>query len=138
MDKGNGSKADALNAGINVARYRFVAGVDADAVFARDALLVSMSRVVEDPERIVGVTSYMGIAQDPERVMAYRSVVALWTSALPPLPAPGLRALVRHEPKCLLAPGHDALHVGAFQIWRRDVVEEVGGFSREFTAKTSS
>ena len=49
VDKGNGSKADALNAGINVARYRFVAGVDADAVFARDALLVSMSRVVEDP-----------------------------------------------------------------------------------------
>ena len=48
VDKENGSKADALNAGINVARYRFVVAVDADAVFARDALLVSMSRVVED------------------------------------------------------------------------------------------
>ena len=25
--------------------------------------------------------------------------------------------------------------IGAFQIWRRDVVEEVGGFSREFTCE---
>ena len=136
VDKGNGSKADALNAGINVARYRFVAGVDADAVFARDALLVSMSRVVEDPERIVGVTSYMGIAQDPERVMAYplgRRPVDVRPFLLYQH-QDYVRSFVTNR-NAFSRMGTMLCTIGAFQIWRRDVVEEVGGFSREFTCE---
>jgi cellulose synthase/poly-beta-1,6-N-acetylglucosamine synthase-like glycosyltransferase len=39
IDKENGGKSDALNAGLNMSRYRYVCGVDADTVFAQDALL---------------------------------------------------------------------------------------------------
>ena len=65
VDKENGGKSDALNAGLNVARFRYVCGVDADTVFDREALLKGMRRVVEDPARIIGVTSHLTIAEDP-------------------------------------------------------------------------
>jgi cellulose synthase/poly-beta-1,6-N-acetylglucosamine synthase-like glycosyltransferase len=39
VDKDNGGKADALNAGVNAARYPLVVAVDADTIVARDALL---------------------------------------------------------------------------------------------------
>lgn len=39
VDKENGGKADALNAGVNAARYPLVVAVDADTIVARDALL---------------------------------------------------------------------------------------------------
>ena len=49
IDKENGGKADALNAGINVARFRYVCGVDADAIFYPEALLSGMRLVVRGP-----------------------------------------------------------------------------------------
>ncbi len=49
VDKENGGKADAWNAGLNVARYRYVCGVDADTLFDRKALLKGMRLVVQDP-----------------------------------------------------------------------------------------
>ena len=39
VDKENGGKADSLNAGINVARKEYFAGIDADSMLERDALL---------------------------------------------------------------------------------------------------
>jgi cellulose synthase/poly-beta-1,6-N-acetylglucosamine synthase-like glycosyltransferase len=136
VDKENGGKADALNAGLNVARYRYVCGVDADTVFDRKALLKGMRLVVQDPARIVGVTSHLTIAEDPEKVMS----------------APEGRRPVDRRP--LLAYQHlDYLRaffnnrlawsrlgfmlcsVGAFQIWRRDVLEEVGGYAKDFTCE---
>jgi len=136
VDKENGGKADALNVGLNVARFRYVCGVDADTVFDRNALLKGMRLVVQDPARIVGVTSHLTIARDPEQAMAA---------------PPGKRPIDRSP---LLAYQHlDYLRaffnnrlawsklgfmlcsVGAFQIWRRDVLEEVGGYSRDFTCE---
>lgn len=38
IDKANGGKSDALNAGVNAARFPLCASVDADTVIARDAL----------------------------------------------------------------------------------------------------
>ena len=39
VDKKNGGKADALNAGINISRYPLVCGIDADCIIEKDALL---------------------------------------------------------------------------------------------------
>jgi cellulose synthase/poly-beta-1,6-N-acetylglucosamine synthase-like glycosyltransferase len=39
VDKENGGKADALNAGINLSRYPLFCGIDADCIIEKDALL---------------------------------------------------------------------------------------------------
>src|SRR3989475_9958403 len=50
-----GSKADAVNAGLNAATSPYVCVVDADSVLERDALLRIMLPVVQDPDRVVAV-----------------------------------------------------------------------------------
>src|SRR5207245_11744322 len=50
-----GSKADAVNAGLNAATSPYVCVVDTDSVLERDALLRIMLPVVQDPERVVAV-----------------------------------------------------------------------------------
>jgi cellulose synthase/poly-beta-1,6-N-acetylglucosamine synthase-like glycosyltransferase len=136
VDKANGGKADSWNAGLNVARYRYVCGVDADTVFDRKALLKVMRVAIQDPARIVGVTSQISTARSPETAIAA---------------APGQRAI---EPGPLAVYQHlDFLRAfvnnrlawsrhrfmlcspGGFQIWRRDVLQEVGGYSTAFTCE---
>ena len=49
IDKENGGKADALNAGINAARYPLFCGVDADSILERDSLRRVIEPFMEDP-----------------------------------------------------------------------------------------
>src|SRR6266852_2273714 len=50
-----GSKADAVNAGLNAATSPYVCVVDSDSVLERDALLRIMLPVLADPKRVVAV-----------------------------------------------------------------------------------
>ena len=136
LDKANGGKADALNAGLNSARYRYVCGVDADTVFSPDALLKGMRLVMPDPANIIGVTSHLTIALDPSETMAEppgrrrvpsRNFVAF--QHLDYLRAFFNNRLAWSRLNFMLCA------VGAFQIWRRDVLEEVGGYARGFTCE---
>lgn len=52
VDKENGGKADASNAGINAARYSLVCMVDADSVLERNALYSAAQPFLEDPVTI--------------------------------------------------------------------------------------
>ncbi|HLJ84483.1 MAG TPA: glycosyltransferase [Candidatus Eremiobacteraceae bacterium] len=49
VDKENGGKADALNAGINVSRYPLFCTVDADAILEEDALLHVVRPMLDRP-----------------------------------------------------------------------------------------
>ena len=53
IDKVNGGKADALNAGINVARKEYFAGIDADSVLEPDALLNLAGKFLASEEEVV-------------------------------------------------------------------------------------
>jgi cellulose synthase/poly-beta-1,6-N-acetylglucosamine synthase-like glycosyltransferase len=136
IDKVNGGKADALNAGIDLARYRYVCCVDADTVFYPDALLRGMRLAMHDPARVVGVTSQVALSARPE------------------IEAGASGRQVRIERRPLLAyQTFDYLRafvcarlawsrwnfmlcsVGAFSLWRRDVLLDLGGFSRDFTCE---
>jgi cellulose synthase/poly-beta-1,6-N-acetylglucosamine synthase-like glycosyltransferase len=136
VDKENGGKADSWNAGLNVARFRYVCGVDADTVFDPAALLKGMRLVVQDPARVIGVTSHLTTARKPEAALAA---------------PPGRR---RIDGNLFVAYQHlDFVRAffnnriawsklrfmlcspGAFQIWRRDVLEEVGGYDSSFTCE---
>jgi poly-beta-1,6-N-acetyl-D-glucosamine synthase len=136
IDKENGGKADALNAGLDHARYGYVCGVDADMVFARDALTRAMRVVVTDPERIVGLTSFVEIAEDPSRALVDGVDYDI----------PDQRPLIAYQTLDYLRAFYNnriawsrlefmLCAIGAFQIWRRDLLEELGGWSCEYTCE---
>ena len=52
IDKQNGGKADALNAGINAARYPLFCGVDADSVLQPDSLYQVLAPFQDDPTTV--------------------------------------------------------------------------------------
>ncbi len=54
VDKANGKKADAMNAGLNVSRYPLFCAVDSDSILEKDALLKVVRPFLEDPERTIG------------------------------------------------------------------------------------
>lgn len=54
VDKVNGKKADAMNAGLNISRYPLFCAVDGDSVLEKDALLKVVRPFLEDPERTIG------------------------------------------------------------------------------------
>ncbi|NPA42983.1 MAG: glycosyltransferase family 2 protein [Chlorobi bacterium] len=54
IDKDNGGKADAINAGLNRARGDYVCTVDADSVLDRDALREVIRPMIEDPAVMIG------------------------------------------------------------------------------------
>lgn len=55
VDKENGGKSDALNAGINLSRAPLFCAVDADSILDADALLRVIRPFVEEPEDMVAV-----------------------------------------------------------------------------------
>jgi GT2 family glycosyltransferase len=55
IDKANGGKGDALNAGLNLARSPIVCAIDSDSLLERDALLRAIRPFIEDPERVIAV-----------------------------------------------------------------------------------
>ena len=53
IDKENGGgKADAINAGINAARYPYFCVLDADAMLEEDALLRVAKPMLDDPDLV--------------------------------------------------------------------------------------
>ena len=134
VDKVNGGKSDALNCGMNHARYRYVCCVDGDTVYHRRALLTGMRLVVRDPATVVGVTSQVLPSRYPERtnnaenVRLDRHPFVAWQTF------DYIRAFVAARLAWSRA-NYMLCSVGAFAIWRRDVVLELGGFSRSFTCE---
>jgi cellulose synthase/poly-beta-1,6-N-acetylglucosamine synthase-like glycosyltransferase len=55
IDKKNGGKADALNAGINISRYPYFCAIDADSILGEDALARLIMPFVHDPLRTTAV-----------------------------------------------------------------------------------
>jgi len=61
IDKVNGGKADALNVGINIARYPLVCSIDADSILEDDALL-KVAKPFLDDDRVIAVGGIVRIA----------------------------------------------------------------------------
>jgi biofilm PGA synthesis N-glycosyltransferase PgaC len=135
IDKVNGGKADALNCGINLARYRYVCCVDSDTVYTKDALLKGMRLALKDPARVIAVTSYFSPSGQPEtsvhgEVAQFRRS-SVWLTFQQ---VEYLRAFINWR----LAWSRLAFMLslsGAFMIWRRDVIEELGGFAKDFSCE---
>lgn len=53
LDKDQGGKADALNAGINVGKYSLITAIDADSIIESNSLLKVVRPFVENPDVVV-------------------------------------------------------------------------------------
>ena len=62
VDKVNGGKADALNAGLAYARHPYFCSVDADVIMEADALQRVVLPIVESPTRVVAVGGIIRVA----------------------------------------------------------------------------
>ncbi len=135
LDKENGGKADALNAGINFARYRYVCNTDADTVFEPDALVRAIRPVLEDPQRLVAVGGQVrvgnGLVVENGAIVSRRLTLRL---------LPALQVIEYLRTFLANRIGWSKLNAmllisGAFGLWRRDILVAVGGFSRRMTGE---
>lgn len=55
IDKENGGKADALNAGIDMAEHSYFCAIDADVILEPDALQRIVLPILESPERVIAI-----------------------------------------------------------------------------------
>ncbi|KPD01338.1 Poly-beta-1,6-N-acetyl-D-glucosamine synthase [Geobacillus sp. BCO2] len=62
LDKENGGKADALNAGINASRYPYICSIDGDSVLERRAFLKVMKPMLESDGEIIASGGSVRIA----------------------------------------------------------------------------
>lgn len=135
IDKPNSGKADSLNCGINLARYRYVCCVDGDTVFFPEALLNGMRLVMQNPAAVVGVTSQVAISRYPEHARRSDGSVKVDREAFTAYQwLDYLRSFMAN--RLAWSRGNYMLcAIGAFMIWRKDVVLELGGLSTEFTCE---
>ena len=131
VDKENGGKADAMNAGINVARTPLVCVIDADTLLEPDALMRAVRPFIEDPARTVAVGGTIRIANGcrveggritearlPRNFLALVQVVEYLRAFL-------MARLGLSEMQTLM------IISGAFGLFRRNDVIAVGGFSAD-------
>jgi hypothetical protein len=115
--KNPAGRADAINCGVNMAKFRYVGVIDAGVTFEPDALLKAMSAAQRDPATVVGVSSH--VEPRPGRG---------WTGAFGRLAA--MRALMETRlawRRLTAAVGPDRRVV----VWRRDAMLAAGGFSHQ-------
>ena len=129
LDKVNGGKADALNAGLNAARGELVCSMDADSLLEPDALLRAVGPFVEDSQRVIAVGGSVravnGCKIEHGRVMDYR---------LPHHPLALMQAVEYLRAFLMARLAFSRMNMlmlisGAFGLFRRDAVMAVGGYS---------
>lgn len=130
VDKENGGKADAMNAGINVARAPVVCVIDADTLLEPDALIRAARPFVEEPVKTVAVGGTIRIANgcrvEGGRVMEGglpRNLLALFQT-VEYLRAFLIARLGLSQMRTLM------IVSGAFGLFRRSSAIAVGGFSQ--------
>ena len=129
IDKENGGKSDALNAGINLARSPIFCSMDADSLLEADALLRAVRPFVEEPTRVVAVGGTIRLANGSwiasgrvEKVGMPRKLIAL-IQIIEYLRAFLMARLALGKMQVL------TVISGAFGLFRRQTAIEVGGYS---------
>ena len=127
VDKENGGKSDALNAGINYSRYPLFCSVDADSVLEPDALLRVIKPFLDD-EKTVAVGGIVRIANGNEIRSGSLESIHLPNRLLPLFQiVEYLRSFFAGRIgwsglRCLLVIS------GAFGLFRKDIAVRCGGY----------
>jgi cellulose synthase/poly-beta-1,6-N-acetylglucosamine synthase-like glycosyltransferase len=131
VDKVNGGKSDALNAGINLSRFPLFCAVDADSLLDHDSLLQVMRPFIEEPEEMVAVGGRICIVNGC--TVKSGQVVEI---ALPTRPLALLQS-IEYIRAFLIARlawsrlGAMLIISGAFGLFKRTAAVQVGGYSHD-------
>lgn len=129
IDKQNGGKADAINAGINFSRCPLFCVVDADSILEAASLLSVVRPFMEDPQRVIAVGGTIRIINGNELRANQVHKVKLPRKFLPLVQTMEyLRAFMMAR-IAFSRWGIVTIISGAFGIFRRDIAIEVGGYS---------
>lgn len=130
VDKENGGKADALNAGLNAARYPWVIAVDADTLIEEDAL-VRVTRPLLLGQDVAGVGATVRVVNGCTVEHGRVTATAIDRRWLP-------RVQVVEYLRAFLFGrlgwnrlGGNLIVAGAFGLFRRSYLRAIGGYSRE-------
>ncbi len=130
VDKKNGGKADALNAGLNLSTGELVCAIDADTLIEPDAL-IRMVRPFIDDDRVIAAGGTIRIA-NASRVESGRVV----DTRVPRRALPGFQ-VVEYLRAFLFGRlgwnrlGGNLIISGAFGLFRRDLMLAAGGYLHE-------
>ena len=130
VDKKNGGKADALNAGLNLATGELVCAIDADTLIEPDSL-IRMVRPFIDDDRVIAAGGTIRIA-NASTVSAGRVV----RTRVPRQAIPGFQ-VVEYLRAFLFGRlgwnrlGGNLIISGAFGLFRRDAMIAAGGYLHE-------
>lgn len=131
IDKENGGKADALNAGINVTRYPYFCSIDGDSLLDKNALLRVMKPIINSNEEVIaaggtikianelnvelGTVSGSGMAKSPLVIMQIIEYIRAFLI--------GRIALSKLNLVLIIS--------GAFSVFNRQWVIDAGGYSSD-------
>ena len=131
VDKENGGRSDALNAGVNAARHPYVCVIDADSLLEQDALLKVAKPILDDPDLLAATGGTIRIANgctiDHGRVVEVR---------LPKSRFATVQVLEYFRAFLVARVGWSRLNAlgiisGAFGLFHRSLLETVGGYWTE-------
>lgn len=131
IDKMQGGKPDALNAGINLSRYPLFCSIDADSVIEDNALLRVVKPFMEHPEETVAAGGIVRIVNGCQ--VREGRVVQI---ELPDKPLPVFQVIEYLRAFLSGRVGWSALKSlliisGAFGVYRKKEVIEVGGYGHD-------
>lgn len=128
VDKINGKKADALNAGLNVSRYPLFCGIDGDSLLEKDSLLKMARPFLEEPDKIMGAGGIIRLSNGctvksgqvvkvglPQNFLARFQILEYLRAFLG-----GRIGLSMLKSMLIIS--------GAFSLFRKDIVLKCGGY----------
>ncbi|SDP30332.1 Glycosyltransferase, catalytic subunit of cellulose synthase and poly-beta-1,6-N-acetylglucosamine synthase [Litchfieldia salsa] len=129
VDKVNGGKADALNAGINFSQYPYFCSMDGDSILERDAFLKVMKPIIESDDEIIASGGSIRIANGCEIEsgeivkirLSQRPLVVLQIIEYLRAFLMGRVGLSRHNLLLIVS--------GAFGVFSKHWVVQAGGYS---------
>lgn len=131
VSKSNGGKADALNAGINYSRNELVCMVDADSLLDPGALLDVTRPFAEDPGRVVAAGGVVRVANGSRVEQGRVTQLRMPRGWLAPIQVVEyLRAFLIGRSGWSRVGGLLVIS-GAFGVFRKDVLLEVGGMASD-------
>ncbi|MGI6249979.1 MAG: glycosyltransferase family 2 protein [Anaerolineaceae bacterium] len=129
IDKKNGGKADALNAGINLAKYPYFCSIDGDSILDERSLLRVMKPIIMSNEEVIAAGGNIRIANGldvqwgsvyqknlPNKPLVLMQIIE-YTRAF----MMGRISLAKHNLILIIS--------GAFSVFAKKWVVEVGGYS---------